>query len=169
MAIEHQPPEDFTTAEFEPVYFLAGPIQGAPNWQADASEYIKAHVPGRNTHIANPRREVMNSRFIYDQQVGWEKRYLRRAAQWGAMIFWLAAQDRTLPYRKGRAYAQTTRMEFGRAIGWLDYDSDVKISLGIDPGYEGSEDYYLHTAREYSMLVFDTLENTVDHALKRSI
>ncbi len=173
MAIEHQPPRWFQTGKREPVNFLAGPIQGAPDWQAVASEQIKQFIPGRGWHIANPRRPFLDPLFDYDHQVRWEKRYLKRAARCGSLIFWFAAQDETQPYPKERVYAKTTHKEFHRAIGWLDFDSAVKLSIGIEPAYledpRNDTNYLLHTIREFpSLRIHDTLEETVDHALRHS-
>ena len=68
-------------------------------------------------------------------------------------------QDPDEPYEQGRAYAQTTRMEFGRALGWKDHDPSVDISLGIEPGYIGNDEYYRHCAGEFDIPVHQSIEN----------
>lgn len=172
MAIEHQPPEYFELSERQPLIFLAGPIQGAPDWQTRAGKRINDHRPDRNFHIANPRRTVLADDFIYDEQVAWEKRYLKKAARCGGIVFWFAARDYRLPYADGRAYAKTTHKEFHRAIGWLDMDSGVQLSVGFEPAYleDPTSDtrYLLHTIHEFPLPIFDNLEETVDHAVARS-
>ena len=53
------------------IVFLAGPIKGAPDWQAQA---IK-DLADLDVYVANPRREnVVN--FNLDLQVNWESRFL---------------------------------------------------------------------------------------------
>lgn len=167
MAIEHKPPEDLILTDTDRLYFLAGPIQGAPDWQHDAVQYLDKQAPRQAVHIANPRREHVGSGFDKSAQIRWEKRNLWRASLFGGIIFWLAAQDFSLPYESGRLYAQTTRQEFGRAMGWLDYNPSVRVSLGMEPGYNGNEDYYRDSANEFSIPVFDNLEDTIDYALRR--
>jgi len=167
MAVEHQPPDDTQALNSHEMYFLAGPIQGAPDWQREAVDVIKLIIPDQGAHIANPRRDYINGAFDYNAQVTWEDRNRIQAAKNGALIFWLAAQNLSLAYEEGRAYAQTTRFEFGEAIGWLSHDPHVRISLGIEPGYAGSERYYRHQADRFSITVFSTLFDTCIHGITR--
>ncbi len=57
--------------------FLIGPIQGAPDWQADAVRII--HRINKSIHIASPRRDAGSygrgdfGPDLYAQQVDWEK------------------------------------------------------------------------------------------------
>lgn len=160
MAKVHQPVEALHLSEVEPLFFLAGPIQGAPDWQKEAVQIIDDYRPSPTTHIANPRREYLDDGFNYKEQVTWEDRARMRAARRGALIFWLAEQDPEQPYEKGRPYAQTTRFEFGEVIGWLHFDPTIRVALGIDPGYSGSVNYYRHQAKRYTIPVHDTLSGT---------
>lgn len=169
MAIyELQPPIAVVIPEREPVLFLAGPIQGAPLWQPRATELIAALVTtGADVHVANPRRGSLDAEtFVYAEQVAWEKHHLTRAAKHGAIIFWFAAQDPTQPYEAGRAYAQTSRIEFGRVVGWKDYKPSINIAMGIEPGYNGSQNYYQSCALEMGIPVFSTLEDTCIEAVR---
>lgn len=169
MAIEHRPPEDIILGKHDRLYFLAGPIKGARDWQKDAVAYLDLIAPRQALHIANPRRDVMAEDFnddLYEEQTAWEDRGRLRAAQNGGLIFWLAARDYSIEYDEKRSYAQTTRFEFGEAIGLLLCESLVNISLGIEPGYRGNERYYRHQARRFSLPVHDTLTGTIDYALK---
>lgn len=153
----------------EPLIFLAGPIQGAPDWQNDAVSIMESPHGQRttrtDTHVANPRRDYINEEFIYGAQVAWEKAGLQRAAKNGAIIFWFAAQDPSQPYEQDRAYAQTSRIEFGRVLGWHDYNPDINIFVGIDEGYKGSERYYKTCAEEKGLRVYSTLEGVTLNAL----
>ncbi len=166
MAIEHRPPAEFHIASHDTLYFVAGPIQGAPDWQKEAFYHIDSLAPRTGTHVANPRRELIDIDFDYDEQVSWEKRGLWRAAKHGGILVWLAAQDHSLSYKEGRAYGQTTRFEFARAIGWRDYDPFVHVSIGIEPGYDGSERYYRHAAAESGLPVHSTLEEACNYLVR---
>lgn len=166
MAIEiHTPPLYTDIPVWEAAVFLAGPIQGAPDWQSEAVDIFADRIPpAKKVHLANPRRDTFNDGpFDKDEQLTWEKSHLRHARDYGCLLFWLAAEseDAPAPNKPGRAYAQTTRIEFGRAVGWRDYAATMAISLGIDPAYEGSVDYYRHTAAEVGIPVYDSLELVV--------
>jgi hypothetical protein len=162
------PPVYESFPDSDPLIFLAGPIQGATDWQRDAVNIFK-QVSGDDQllRIANPRREELDkASFNYAEQVAWEKQHLHRAAKHGAIIFWFAARDIEIPYEKGRAYAQTTRFEFGRAFGWLDSGNPVQLAIGIEPGYKGSENYIKLCATEYSIPVFSHLEDVCLEAVR---
>jgi Nucleoside 2-deoxyribosyltransferase like len=114
-----------------PVIFLAGPIQGTGDWQSEASRLIHARSPG--VIVASPRRAYLPGEFDYGKQVDWETHHLHRAAQNGAILFWLAREEEHLP---SRAYAQTSRFELAE---WkLRHERDgVKIVIGIEEGFSG--------------------------------
>lgn len=162
--IQHQPPNAANLTLHDRAIFLAGPIQGAPNWQAQAVNRLQDYDSAIGAHVFNPRRPFLAENFNYEQQVMWEKAYLRRAARFGAIIFWFARQDPKLPYEKGRAYAQTSRIEFGRVMGWLDTQPDIKLSIGVEPGYSGSEKYFKSCAAEFGLPIHTELGKTCDDA-----
>ena len=116
-----------------PIIFLAGPIQGAYDWQSDAIKLIQRNSP--YLHIANPRRpgEAKGnfSEKDYGEQVDWETYYLRRAAKDGAIMFWLAKE---FEHKCERAYAQTSRFELGE---WkIRHERDgIKLVIGIEEGF----------------------------------
>lgn len=113
----------------KPVIFLAGPIQGAPNWQKEAAEIISSLA--NNLTVASPRREYMDGEFVYEKQVDWETHYLNKAATNGVILFWLANEVENIP---GRSYAQTTRFELGewKARNQLGL---AKLVVGIENGF----------------------------------
>lgn len=121
-----------STVAFEgPVVFLAGPIQGAPDWQAEAIRLLGALDPG--LHVACPRRAYLPGEFDYGGQVDWETHHLRRAAARGAILFWLA---REAEHHPGRAYAQTTRFELAEWKTRHERDG-ARLVVGIDDGFSG--------------------------------
>ena len=116
-----------------PVVFLAGPIQGAPLWQVDATKVLHELMPG--LHVANPRRDYFPGEFEYDAQVDWETHHLRRAAANGVILFWLAKEE---THSCDRCYAQTTRFELAE---WkMRHERDgAKVVVGIEEGFTGAK------------------------------
>lgn len=114
--------------------FLAGPIQGAADWQAQAVEIIHGLDP--EVLIASPRKEYAPGTFVYERQVDWETHMLRTAGARGVIAFWLAKQAVETP---GRAYAQTTRFELAE---WkVRHEvAGAQLALGIEAGF-GNERY----------------------------
>lgn len=134
------PPHDFDGDG--PLIFLAGPIQGAPDWQTEAIRHLEKFAPG--VAIASPRRLTTTrgdfDDAMYHEQVTWEHRHLEMAAKDGVILFWLAAEAE---HRCDRAYAQTTRLELGIALGWHNF-KDAKVVVGIDEGFSNAR-YIRHT------------------------
>lgn len=122
-----QPPEIVKTDG--PLIFLAGPIQGAPDWQTEAASII--HDINSSIIVASPRGDYSESAFIYEKQVDWETHFLRVAGRVGAIAFWLASQAEDTP---GRAYAQTSRFELAEWKMRHEYEG-AKLTIGIEEGF----------------------------------
>ncbi len=168
--IEHRPPTRANIPHNEQILFLAGPIKGAQDWQRDSVSYFTQLYSGNTPlHIANPRRDTIGDKFNYRQQTRWEKDHLFDAAKFGAIMFWFANQDLSLPYQGGRAYAQTTRIEFGIIYCLLRIGEQPNVVMGMEPGYKGSEKYYLDTADELGLPVYSTLEDAWSKTLEKII
>jgi hypothetical protein len=165
MIIEHQPPMEYLLNDLDSLYFLDGPIQGAPDWQQEAVNYIAYNYSDLNIHIANPRRNNLNHEFIDGSQVKWEDYHRQRAAKNGAVIFWLAARDNAIPLDKGSVYAAKTRFEFAKVFGWLKDNPSIRIGLGIEDGYKGNKSHFSDRAVKSYIPVFTTLADTCDFAL----
>ena len=139
-----------------PLVFLAGPIQGAPDWQSEAIEILKTIKP---VHIASPRRPVKIlgdfAEKDYHAQVEWEHHYLDYAARHGVTLFWLANAVEHIP---GRPYAQTTRFELGEAVA-RHYLSGINVVVGIEKGFS-NERYLRKTimAKAPDIPILDSLE-----------
>jgi hypothetical protein len=115
-----------------PLVFLAGPIQGAPDWQAEAVRWFAAEAPGIT--VASPRHDYLPGEFDYAAQVDWETLHLRRAAERGVILFWLAREAVSIP---GRSYAQTSRFELAE---WkVRHERDgVRLVVGVEDGFSGA-------------------------------
>ena len=114
------------------IVFLAGPIQGAEDWQARAIDLISK--ANHKLNIATPRGNYANMNFDYDLQVKWESHYLARASRSGAILFWLAKEK--VHYCE-RSYAQTTRSELGEWRTMAKINPLIKLFVGIEPGFTG--------------------------------
>jgi hypothetical protein len=144
-----------------PVIFLAGPIQGAKDWQGDAIQIIHGLNP--QVVIASPRREHLDGEFVYEKQVDWETTYLRRAADTGAILFWLAKE---FEHNPKRAYAQTSRFEIAE---WkVRHERDgVKLVIGIEDGFSGARYIKRRFAQDCpDVPILDTLEGACKAVLE---
>jgi len=157
------PPLASVIADDLPVVFLAGPIQGAPDWQTEAAE--KLLTRSDRVIVANPRRGSLDEKdFVYAEQVDWESTHLRRAAQKGVLLFWLAAEIEPIP---GRAYAQTTRFELAEWKIRHQYEN-IQLVVGIEEGYSGAK-YIRHRFGQDcpDVPILGDLEETCQAALQR--
>jgi hypothetical protein len=120
------------------IVFLAGPIQGAPDWQEDFILKIQKELTNIKTNIniiiASPKRLEKSKDFDYDEQVNWESYYLNKASKQGVIVFWLAKEKEKV---EGRSYAQTTRFEIGEWWAKGQSITDFKIVIGSQKEFEG--------------------------------
>jgi len=153
------------------VFFLAGPIQGAPQWQEELIKKIqKKHEETKikcNFIIASPRRLEKSSDFNYFEQVTWESFYLKRASEYGAIIFWLPLAKEQ---QKGRSYAQTTRFEIGEWWGKKQQNNKINIIVGGNKSFDGLR-YVEHKFNEIDkdFKIKNKLDDIVDEIFKKII
>lgn len=165
------PPHDLSISDRTPLTFLAGPVQGAPDWQNPLAHQLLEARTG--IAIASPRRSPVDQlAFDANEQVAWELRTRERTRKFGVTAFWWAAQDLTDDsYPVGRAYAQTSRIEFGEAIGWLHYEPDLPLVVGFDPEYTnaggGSEGYMRKVLKHYGVKVCDSIDELAEEILNK--
>lgn len=165
----YTPPCSIDITTDTPLVFLAGPVQGALDWQTYCAQQI---LENDSTYaVASPRRTSRDQlQFDADEQVAWEHSALERARSFGVLAFWLAAQNTSdTSYPKNRAYAQTTRIELGKAIGWKQFQPDLPVIIGIDPLYTtngGGSEGYIH--REAALNTI-SIHNQEDHFLQSVI
>ena len=152
------PPEHVSSEQR--MIFLAGPIQGAPDWQSDAVNILIALKP--DICIASPRRESFEE-VNYDEQVNWETENLRKAGENGVIMFWLAKENEQI---SGRSYAQTSRAEL---FEWkVRHERDgAKIVSGIEEGFTGSRYIKKRFDRDCpDVPILESLEETCKRALE---
>jgi hypothetical protein len=152
-------PPEYVEGE-KSIIFLAGPIQGAPDWQSKAQEIIHGINP--LVTIASPKRPF-NKNLQYNEQADWETYHLRKAGQNGVIIFWLAKEE---THVCERAYAQTTRAEL---FEWkVRHERDgAKIVIGIEEGFSGTRYIKRRFSQDCSEVpILDSLEETCKKALE---
>ena len=177
----HTPPHTLDIQSITPLIFLAGPVQGARDWQTPTAD--KLLVLRDDIDVASPRRRPQDEKRTFTrtdsiEQVEWEDITLARSAHFGSIMIWLAAQDHALPYKEGRAYAQTTRLETGEAWGWLGAtqtltgETPFPLLVGIDPRYTdeggGSESYIRIKHAIKKMPVYDSLDQMIEQAAEQT-
>ncbi len=132
------------------IVFLAGPIKGAPDWQAQA---IK-DLADLDVYVANPRREnVVN--FNLDLQVNWESRFLAAA---DVIMFWIPPKETDV---SGRDYAQTSRFELAEWMAKTHYNHTRKqVVVGIDDAFFGKS-YIVKRLQAENVTVYSTYAETL--------
>ena len=132
------------------IVFLAGPIKGAPDWQAEA---IK-DLADLDIYVANPRREnVVN--FNLDLQVGWESKFLAAA---DVIMFWIPPKVADVA---GRDYAQTSRFELAEWMAKTHYNHTRKqVVVGIDDAFFGKS-YIVKRLAAENVDVYDNYDATL--------
>ncbi len=132
------------------IVFLAGPIKGAPDWQAQA---IK-DLADLDVYVANPRREnVIN--FNLDLQVNWESRFLAAA---DVIMFWIPPKVADV---SGRDYAQTSRFELAEWMAKTHYNHTHKqVVVGIDDAFFGKI-YIVKRLQAENVPVYSTYVETL--------
>lgn len=144
--------------------FLAGPIQGAEDWQSRAIQLLDTQDQ-HDVHIACPRRagelKKLDARGRVEQY-DWEHNFLEHAIRDGVILFWLANEAKHLC---DRAYAQTSRFELGWAVGTL-MGQGGKVVVGFDDRFSNAP-YLRHTIGRFApgIPLCSTLEETCEQAL----
>lgn len=143
--------------------FLAGPIQGAEDWQRTAIELISKQNPDIN--IASPRGDYSNRAFDYNTQVDWETHYLNQASKTGGILFWLAKEKE---HMCDRAFAQTTRFELAEWLTKYAQNRDLKLSIGIEPGFSGERYLRRRIGQDHPEIqIYSTLDDVCRDVVKR--
>ncbi|MES2966403.1 MAG: hypothetical protein V4668_01290 [Patescibacteria group bacterium] len=142
----------------QPLFFLAGPIRGGGDWQAQMAETIISVMP--HASIACPSRWNSNHRLARhfhrpfseasNRQLAWERHYLKQAGldpdAIGSIIFWLGLESTENPHPGPEPYAMDTRREIGKFTAYLevlrDFPElrgrlDARVVVGGHPQFHG--------------------------------
>ena len=132
--------------------FLAGPMNGAPSWQAQAPK-IAAKIGIENLTMLNPRK---TERFVTGTyQVNWETFGLRMC---DVILFWIPPQAREMSPR--RIYAITTRLEMAENLA-----RGHKVIIGVDPECEELAGIH-HLKRMAKYYGVNKIHTTLEDCLK---
>lgn len=147
------------------IVFLAGPIQGAPDYHNEIISYFIKNAPDKNFTIASPKKDYKHNDFNHQKQVDWETKFLNAASKNGIIIFWLAKEVENV---KGRAYAQTSRFEISEWLVKSSLDKNIEIFIGIEEGFSGDV-YIKHRATKdlnYKKPIYNDLNKMLDDIIK---
>lgn len=162
----------------EPLFFLAGPIRGGGDWQAQMAECIMTQKP--YAHIACPSRwndthrlaECFHQPFSQadNRQLEWERHYLAQAGIGtgvpGCVIFWLGLESATHPHPGPEPYAMDTRRELGKFTAYAEM-MNVRMVVGGDRGFYGLDVilFELSKAYERRFPFYETMDAVVRQAI----
>ena len=147
---------DFCAEGDRPVFYQAGPIRGAGDWQLPAARWLMRRMP--KAIICSPcrypaghpllKRPITSLLKPYDRQTDWEDVGMKYAARYainGCLIFWLPRESRVAPRaKKDGPYAQDTYGELGYWRRCIEEQRslavaqrDLRIVIGAEEGFPG--------------------------------
>lgn len=163
---------------YGPVFFLAGPIKGGGDWQAEC--YAEIARQCEKCYVVSPRRyseEHPLFRFrqtgienSFERQTLWERCYLDIASTAGCIIFWLPAESTVNPRTDGQPYARDTYGELGEWRGRLMADRNLRLVIGAESEFSGLDvirrNYQAAIGQTFP--IYSTLAETVRAAIKKT-
>lgn len=190
-------PKDLINLDFsqgQHLYFLAGPIRGANDWQhrainmliqADNNCYIVCPCRYNSDHelyrYALHLRKDFSIELTFNNQTEWERYYLELASYYGAIIFWLPAESIDNPRGdEDGPYARDTLGELGRwsirsanqlgMINGNDRMAKVNLSIGAESDFPGLKviKRNLDADHGHSFKISESLEDTILKAVGMS-
>jgi len=150
-------PESFTSS-----IFLAGPSlrpgqeKEMESWRKDAIQILEDKGYNGIVFCPEARDQKFKENFDYDDQIGWEEKYLNVA---DCIVFWIPRDITMDSSGTLRLPAFTTNVEFG---AWAD---SGKIVYGAPPDAP-KNNYLKHYAEEYKVPMGETLLETMDDAME---
>lgn len=161
-----------------PLFFLAGPIRGGGDWQAEMAEEILAREP--SALIACPSRWTGEHRLAHhfyqpfsqaeNRQLVWERHYLKQAGLKpnvpGCVIFWLGLESTTHPHPGPEPYAMDTRREIGKFTAFAEM-LPVRMVVGGSQHFHGLDVILFELSRAIGkpFPFYTTMAEVVDQAL----
>jgi hypothetical protein len=162
-----------------PLLFLAGPIRGSGDWQADMAETILELEP--SVLIACPSRWEGEHRLAAhfhqpfsqadNRQLVWERHYLKQAGLDtgvpGCIIFWLGLESTTNPHPGPEPYAMDTRREIGKFTAFAEM-MPVRLVVGGNRGFHGLDVILFELSEAFGRPCpfYETMEAVAENALR---
>lgn len=145
----------------DPIIFLAGPIQDAPEWHQIIIKSLTDKLGDKNVVIASPKiLGEKPSDWSYQKQVDWETEYLNKAANKGIILFWL---PNSATQNLERSYAQTTRFELSEWFTKHKMNNNINIVIGIEPGFHGERYIKYRINKESDIPIFDNINDMINY------
>jgi hypothetical protein len=161
-----------------PLLFLAGPIRGGGDWQAEMVDHIFNQESSVN--IACPSRwdgSHRLARYFHqpfsqadNRQLVWERHYLKQAGLKrdvpGCVIFWLCCESVTKPHPGPEPYAMDTRREIGKFTAFAEM-MNVRMVVGGDRGFYGLDVILFELSEAYGkpFPFYETMRDVATNAL----
>ena len=164
----------------DPLFFVAGPVQGGAYWQEKCCIELSRLVPSffavvpcrwrENNALFRFRAEGIQNSFT--RQVEWEYYYLkliveRAKSRRGCLLFWLPKQSNWKPRVDGLPYGVSTQGELGR-WGATAALTGSHIVVGAEPDFPNlrviRENLRLDFGQNIEFPISPTLEETVRRA-----
>jgi hypothetical protein len=161
-----------------PLLFLAGPIRGGGDWQADMAETILKREP--SALVACPSRWGSEHRLVAhfhqpftkadNRQLVWERHYLKQsgldANVPGCIIFWLGLESVTNPHPGPEPFAMDTRREMGKFTAFAEM-MNVRMVVGGDRRFYGLDVILFELSEAFGkpFPFYETMEEVAEHAL----
>lgn len=161
-----------------PLFFLAGPIRGGGDWQAQMAESILDKEP--SALIACPSRWTADHRLAKhfhqpfsqanNRQLVWERHYLRQAGLEsdvpGCVIFWLGLEDENKPHPGPAPYAMDTRREIGKFTAFAEM-MNVRMVVGGDRDFHGLDVILFELSEAFGkpFPFYETMAEVANHAI----
>lgn len=161
-----------------PLFFLAGPIRGGGDWQAQMAECIM--VKESYAYIACPSRWDNTHRLAQhfhqpfsqadNRQLEWERHYLAQAGTKtdvpGCVIFWLGLESVIHPHPGPEPYAMDTRRELGKFTAYAEM-MGVRMVVGGDRGFYGLDVILFELSQAYGkpFPFYETMDEVVRQAI----
>lgn len=176
-------PKRFVTPNY-PLFFLAGPVRGGGDWQADMFRTLQRFLPRERGTAVSPCRwgkdpkHPLTGSFAqgpeerFEHQLDWERYYLERAGlptnKPGCIIFWLPLESQTHPHPGPEPYAMDTRGELGEWRGRMMHNPRIHLVIGADPKFLGLSQIRRNfsAALGYTFPIYHTMEETARAAIE---
>jgi hypothetical protein len=135
--------------------FLAGGINGCPDWQSYVISKLR-HL--EDLIIFNPRRDVydLTDKSIEQEQISWEHAHLTLS---DVKMFWFAKET----------LQPISLYELGRYVNSVPSSSKSIVFLGVHPKYPRKNDVYIQTSLDrpdIRMRIATSLDELIDQYLK---
>ena len=170
--------------KYGPLFFLAGPVRGGGDWQAQCCDELLSIVP--HFYVAIPcrypdthrlmRYRVGFSETVFNRQLTWERHYLDLAGcgdtveNDGCILFWLPKESTLEPHPGPEPYAMDTRGELGEWRGRLMHKPNLRVVVGAEEGFLGLSQIQRNFgfATNSDFPIYPTLRETVQAAVQKA-